>query len=296
MEASSLTHLIAPIILIFMMLGMGMSLVKDDFKPILLEPKAVLVGSFMQMVMLPLIGLFIAYIFPVSPEIAVGIIVLASCPGGPGSNLVAYICRGDAALSVTLTAVSSLLTAITIPLFVMLAFDIFMKTSPATFAVWDTSIKIFLITVPPIIIGMTIKYYAPNFAAKSEVPVKVGAILFLLAVIIGVFIKERNNLENLLSQAGIPAVTLCFLTVSLGFVSAKLFKLNQEQGKTIAIEVGLQNAALAIIVATTFLGNTQMAIPAAVYSPVMLTMSGLFIIHALVSGKRNKQSLPIGNV
>ena len=115
-------------------------------------------------------------------------------------------------------------------------------------------------------------------------------------MIIGVFIKERNNLENLLSQAGLPAVTLCFLTVSLGFVSAKLFKLNQEQGKTIAIEVGLQNAALAIIVATTFLGNTQMAIPAAVYSPVMLTMSGLFIIHALVSGKRNKQSLPIGNV
>lgn len=280
MEPSQLTHLIAPLILALMMVGMGLSLVKSDFVRIAQQPKAVLLGSVLQLAMLPMIGFAIAMAFDLSPAIAVGVIILAACPGGPGSNLVSYIARGDAALSVTLTAISSLLTALTIPFIVNLGLRVFMSEEAVSFSVLDMGIKVFLITIPPILVGMSIRRKNAVFADKMAPFIKSGSMIFLLALIVSVALKEKDNIVDLVTQAGLPAVTLCLMTVLMGFIISKVFSLPQAQRKTIAIEVGLQNAALAIIIASSLLGQDEMAIPAAVYSPVMLFMALMFIMNA----------------
>lgn len=279
MEATALTKIIAPLVLGLMMIGMGLSLVVDDFKRVILFPKAVAVGTVGQMILLPLIGFGLVSALEVAPEIAVGVMILACCPGGPGSNLVALLCRGDAALSVSLTAVSSLLASLTIPLVVQFSQQHFLNTDIELdiMKLLDMGIKVCVITLVPVFIGMFIRSKAPNFAEKSQKPVKVASVLFLVVLVISIAVKEKNNLITLLEQAGLIDTLLCLATMTVGYLAARLTKLNKQQSRSIMIEVGIQNAALALMISTVMLNNNAMAIPAAVYSPVMLLISGLLI-------------------
>lgn len=281
MEATAVTKIIAPLVLGMMMLGMGMSLVTADFKRVLIYPKAVAIGTFGQMMLLPTVAFILVSMMPISPEIAAGVMILAACPGGPGSNLVAMLCKGDAALSVSLTAVSSLLAGFSIPIITHITMGTFLNQEAEldVFKLFDMGIKVCIITLVPVGLGMLIRKKSPSFADSAQKPVKIASVVFLVLLVIGIAVKERANLLSLLEQAGLVGLMLCILTMSIGYGVARLFKLNVRQSRSIMIEVGIQNAALAFLITTVMLDNTAMAIPAAVYSPVMLTISGFLIAY-----------------
>jgi BASS family bile acid:Na+ symporter len=282
----SLSTAILGLALLIVMLGMGLTLQFSDFKRVLLYPKAIFVGLTNQLIILPLIGLGITMVFSLPPEVAVGIMILAACPGGPTSNLISHLAKGDLALSVTLTAVSSLITILTIPFIVNFALVRFMgEGQVVALGVLQTILQVFVIVVIPIIIGMSIRKYYPRFALKMAKPVRITSAVVLALIIIGLVIKERENFVAYFEQAGIAALLLNILTMGIGYIAAKLFTIPKAGSIAIAIESGIQNGTLAITVAVVLLNNTAFAIAPAVYS-LLLFMTGGVIIYF---GSRSKQ-------
>ena len=276
--------------LIIIMLGMGLSLVTDDFKRIVVYPKAILVGLVNQLILLPMIGFGIAVMFPLAPEIAIGIMILAACPGGPTSNLIAHLAKGDTALSVTLTALSSIITILTIPFIVNFALVHFLDQGQMIrLDVMDSIKNIFVIIIIPIIIGMLIRRYREGFALKMERPVRIASAIVLALVIIGIVIKEKENFISYFEQAGIVALLLNVSTMIVGYFSARLFKIKDKRALSISIESGIQNGTLAITVAVVLLGSTEFAIAPAIYSLIMFFTGGVVIYIGL---KRDKK-IPI---
>ena len=278
MQSSFLTTVFLPLALFIIMLGMGLGLTLNDFKRVFVEPKAVILGLIAQLIVLPLIGFLLAMIFPLSPELAVGVMIIAACPGGPTSNMVTYLVKGNVALSITLTAMSSLITVFTIPLVVNLAMQNFMGEAAALqLPFLKTVIQIAVITFIPVTIGMLIHNYTPQVAAKLEKSVKWFSLFFLGLIIAGLLLKERDNVLGFFFQVGGVTLTLNLLTMALGYAIAILGKLDQSSARAITVEVGIQNGTLAIAVATTLLNSPDMAIPAAIYALIMFATSGVFI-------------------
>jgi len=275
--------------LIIIMLGMGLSLVADDFKRIVVYPKAILVGLVNQLILLPLIGFGIAIAFPLAPEIAIGIMILAACPGGPTSNLIAHLARADTALSVTLTALSSFITILTIPFIVNFALVHFLEQGQMIrLDVMDSIKNIFVIIIIPIVIGMLIRRYREGFALRMERPVRIASAIVLALVIIGIVIKEKENFVSYFEQAGIVALMLNVSTMIVGYFSARIFKIRDKQALSISIESGIQNGTLAITVAVVLLGSTAFAIAPAIYSLIMFFTGGVVIFMGLRRNRRQK--------
>ncbi|XOV92895.1 MAG: bile acid:sodium symporter family protein [Bacteroidota bacterium] len=278
----STSALILAISLIIIMLGMGLSLVPDDFRRIFVNPKAIITGLINQLILLPLIGFALALVFPVSPEVAVGIIILAACPGGPTSNLIAHLAKGDTALSVSLTAASSLITVITIPIIVNLGLVVFAgEGTVVKLNVVQTIVQIFVIAILPVIIGMLIRHYKEAFALRMDKPVKIASAIVLALVIIGVVIKDKDNMGRYFQQAGLIALALNVATMAVGYFTAKVMKLNIKQAVSISIESGIQNGTMAITIAIVLLGNAEYAFAPAVYSLIMFGTAGAFIYWSL---------------
>ena len=279
MEANFLTTVFLPLALFIIMLSMGLGLTVNDFKRILIEPKAVILGLIAQLIMLPVIGFLLVNILPLTPELAVGVMILAACPGGPTSNMVTYLVQGNVALSITLTAISSLITVFTIPLVINLAMQNLMgETVTLQLPFLTTVVQIAIITLIPVTIGMVLHYYAPRFAAKIEGWVKWLSLFFLALIIVGLLAKERANVATFFVQVGWAAFALNVTTMALGFAIATLAKLDIRRAKAITVEVGIQNGTLAIAVASapTFLNTPSMAIPAAIYSLMMYATCAVF--------------------
>lgn len=273
--------------LIIIMLGMGLSLVTDDFKRIFIYPKAIIVGLTNQLIILPLIGFLIAISFPIKPEIAIGIMILAACPGGPTSNLIAHLAKGDTALSVTLTALSSFITILTIPFIVNFALIHFLeKGQIIRLDVLETIIQIFVIIVIPVTIGMAIRRYKESFALRMAKPVRTASGIVLALVIIGIVINERENVVSYFQQAGIVALLLNVATMFVGYSSARLFRIRDKGAVSISIESGIQNGTLAITIAVVLLGKTEFAITPAIYSLLMFFTGGIAIYIGLKRDKR----------
>lgn len=264
--------------LIIVMLGMGLSLVVDDFKRILVEPKAIVVGLINQLLLLPLIGYLIAVSLQLPAEIAVGIMILAASPGGPTSNLISHLAKGDLALSVTLTALSSLITIFTIPFIINWSLLRFMeKGHIIQLDVIDTISKILVIVVVPVTIGMLIRAFKPHFAQRMAKPVRIASAVVLALVILGIVLKEKDNFVSYFQQAGIAALLLNALSMTVGYYSAKIFRISAKQAMSISIESGIQNGTLAITIATVMLGSSALAIAPAVYSLIMFLTGGVLI-------------------
>ena len=283
MESNFLTAVFLPLALFVVMLGMGLGLTWADFKRIAIAPKSVIVGLLAQLVMLPLVGFLLASIFPLSPALAVGVMVLAACPGGPTSNLVTYLAMGDVALSITLTAISSLITVFTIPLVVNFATRSFIGENVSLqLPFGETVVQIAVITLIPVASGMAIHRYAPQFAAKVEKGVKWLSLFFLALIIFGLLLKERANVPTFFLQVGWVTLTLNIVTMGLGYVFSMLAKLNPKSAIAITCEVGIQNGTLAIAVASapTLLNNPTMAIPAAIYSLLMFVTGAAIALWA----------------
>jgi BASS family bile acid:Na+ symporter len=244
----------------------------------------VLIGAIAQLIMLPAVGFVLATIFPLTPELAVGVMILAACPGGSTSNLVTYLVRGNVALSVTLTAISSLVTVFTIPAIVNLSMQRFMGAGAAfQLPLVPTVMQIAVITLIPISLGMLLHHYLPQLAATVEKWVKWISLFFLGLIIVGILLQERDNVASFFLQVGGVSLALNLLTMALGFGLATIARLDFPSTKAISIEVGIQNGTLAIAIASapTMLNNPNMAIPAAIYSLIMFATSAAFawLVH-----------------
>ncbi len=268
--------------LIIIMLGMGLSLVFNDFKRIVVYPKAILVGLTNQLILLPLIGFTLVSVFPLRPEIAIGIMILVACPGGPTSNLITHLAKGDIALSVSLTALSSFITILTIPFIVNFALVHFLDEGQVIqLDVVETIIQIFAIIVVPVAIGMVVRHYKEGFALRMAKPVRKASGIVIALVIIGIIIKEKHNVIPYFKQAGIVALCLNVATMLVGYYSAKIFKIKKAQAISISIESGIQNGTLAISVAVVLLGSTEFSIAPAIYSLLMFFTGGVAIYLGL---------------
>jgi len=256
--------------LFIIMLGMGLSLTVKDFQRVLLMPKAVFIGFINQIILLPIIAYWLVKLFDVGPEIAIGILILSACPGGPTSNLLTYLAKGDTALSVTLTAVNSIITIFTIPIIVHFGVVEFMDKDLQIAAPVDKIAgSLLAIIALPLFIGMSVKHYSPEFAKKMDKPVRVASALVLVLVIVGLVIKEKAHLIEYFELALALALTLNVVTMLVGYFSAKLSRLNHSQAICISIESGNQNGTLAIQIAVVTLSMPELAIAPAVYSLVM---------------------------
>ena len=279
MESSILTEVFLPLALGVIMLGMGLSISLNDFKRVFIYPKAVTIGLINQLILLPLIAFGLVSIFGLKTELAVGLMILAACPGGATSNLISHLAKGDTALSITLTAFSSLIAVITIPFIVNFSIVRFIPGGEAQqLNVFGTIISVLLITVIPVAIGMFINSRAPKFSARMERTVKIVSAVFLALIIIAAVLKEWESMPMFFRQAGPAALALNLITLTLGFYIARLFKLSPKQSGTISIESGIQNGTLGITVAATLLNNSAMTIPSAIYSLIMFATAA-FVIY-----------------
>jgi bile acid:Na+ symporter, BASS family len=297
MQSNLFTEILLPLALALVMLGMGLSLVPEDFKRITRYPKPVAIGTVCQVLLLPLIGAFITLIVPMEPAIAVGLIVLALCPGGPSSNLLTYLAKGDVALSVTLTALSSIITVFTIPIFTNLALQHFMDQNAAiALPIGKTMLQIFLITLLPTAIGMVIRHQFPNTARRIEKQMSWLAAGLLALIIVLLLIREGSKLPGFIVQVGIGVLLLNLLAILSGFLAGKLFRLPTAQQVCIAIEVGIQNGTLAIAITAGLLNNLDMAVPAAVYSLLMYVTGFGAVLYgrkAIRDGSSQKENLHV---
>lgn len=270
MESNLLTQLFLPLALFVIMLGMGLTLKPNDFRNVILFPKAVGVGLLLKLVFIPALTFGMLYIFPMQPELAVGFVLLAACPGGATTNLITHLSKGDVALSITLTAIASVITVFTIPIIVDVGLVTFMGESKLIeLPFFKTIAQILAITVVPVIIGMIIHVKYPKISHRAERPVKILSAVFLVLIIAAVMIKERESLGEFFIKAGPLSLLLNLLGMIFGYTITKAITKNKAQAIAVGVEVGIVNGTLGIAIAAGILQNSVMSIPSAIYSIIM---------------------------
>ncbi len=280
MEANIITQIFLPLALFIIMLGMGLALQPGDFKRVFLFPKAVAIGIMLKVLLIPVIAFGLLKVITVSPELAVGVILLAACPGGATSNLIANLAKGDVALSITLTAIASVITVLTIPFFVQFGLEHYMEEGRQISLPFAKTVgQILAITVVPVVIGMVINAKAPQLSEKAEKPVKIVSALFLVLIIGAALGKEWENLPSLFAQAGPIALILNLIGMAVGYFSGRLLGLAKPQNLTLSVETGIVNGTLGIAIAAGILENSVMTIPSAIYSLIMFPMIGFVIYY-----------------
>ena len=277
MQADLLTKVILPAALFLIMFGIGLSLRLLDFKNIFKSPKVVAIGLFAQMILLPMIAFGLALVFALPPEIAVGLIIIALAPGGATSNMFSYLSKGDVSLSITLTALASVITPFSIPVLAAASMHYFMGSNVAfSLPIGKTIIQLLVITVIPVALGMLVLAVCENFAKRIESVFKWLSILFLAFIIVLFVLKNSANMASFFAQAGLATLVLNCVALMVGYHLAKLTRLSHPQSITMGFEVGIQNGALALVVAGTLIGNNVMMIPAVTYSLIMLFSGAVF--------------------
>lgn len=288
MSGEVLKQVALPLALFAVLFGMGLSLVPEDFRRVFRHPKAKLVGLACQLVLLPAIAFALALLFRLPGELAVGLMLLAACPGGATSNVITHLARGDTALSVSLTAVSSTVCVFTIPWIVGGAMEWFLDGSAAvSLPFWKTLGQLTIVTILPIICGMAVRAARPALAMRLERPAGILALVFLVLIIAAAVAREKD-LAHQFAVAGPAAISLNILTLAMGFAAGWAFGLTKPQRITVAIESGIQNGTLALAIALGLLDSARIAMPAVVYSLVMFATGGLMI--ALFGRGRSSRS------
>ncbi|WP_201607721.1 bile acid:sodium symporter family protein [Psychrobacter okhotskensis] len=269
---------VIPLCLFLIMMGMGMTLITNDFKRVLKYPKAVSIGLLNQLILLPIIGFALANIMPLRPEYAVGVMLLVLCPGGTTSNLFTFLAKGDVALSVTMTAIASIITVFSIPIVLSFSLIHFMGAgSEFQLPIIKTMISLFVITILPISIGMLIKRFAPRVADSSQVLVSRFGVTFLTFLVVFLSYVQRDIIVEALIATGPVSLLLNLSTMALGYYSSKWLGLNLAQRTSITMEVGLQNSTLSIFMALTLLSNYDMSMTPAIYTLVMFLTAGILV-------------------
>jgi len=260
------TDLILPIALAFIMFSLGLGLSLSDFTRIFLKPKEFIVGFASQLIILPIVALILVLILPASPEIAIGVMILAAAPGGATSNILTSFAKGDVALSISLTAVISILSVVTIPLILGISLSFLgLNLANEGISLMDIALKMFLIVTIPVLIGISLSRVLNSFEDMAK---KISTILFFL-VLLGAILAERENVVSYFAQAGLIILILNILMMVIAFYLSKALISNSSQQRAITLECGLQNGTLAIVVANVFFDGGAYLIPAATYSLIM---------------------------
>ena len=270
---------IAPIILALIMLGLGLGLKLDDFTRVFKAPKDFFVGFISQLIILPVVAYLLIVILRTPPEIAIGVMIIAAAPGGVTSNVMTKFADGDVALSISLTAVISLISIITVPLIIFTSADLLGVTEVTkNISMTGIAIKMFLVVTVPVILGMIIRKFAENFiASKVEIFNKLNIVLFII-FFIAAFYEERENIISFIMQAGLITLILNVSMMVIAFYIAKVFASGIKQMRCIALECGLQNGTLALFVSTQIFGTDILyAIPTGAYALIMYLTGFIFI-------------------
>ena len=273
-----LTDIILPLALAFIMFALGLGLSWDDFARVAKKPRDFFVGAFSQIFILPIVAFILVKLWPISPELAIGVMIIAAAPGGATSNIITFFAKGDVALSISLTAIISLLCVITIPFIVLTSLSLLVGSNMTQeISLLDIASKMFLIVTIPVLLGMLFKKLFSNAASSFEPTAKkISSVLFVL-VLLGAILSERENIISYFSQAGLITFVLNIVMMFIAFYIAKFLGSGEKQKKAITIECGLQNGTLAIVVATSIFGGGLYLVPAATYSLIMFATSLIFV-------------------
>jgi BASS family bile acid:Na+ symporter len=278
---------VIPIGIFLIMMGMGLSLVTNDFKRVVKYPKAVAIGLTNQLIFLPLVGFALATSMSLEPEYAVGVMLLVLCPGGTTSNLFTYLAKGDVALSVTMTAIASVITVFTIPIVLSFSLVYFMGAgSEFQLPVIKTMVSLIALTILPVSVGMLVKRYAPTVADKTQVMVSRFGVIFLSFLVLFLSYVQKDIIVEALIATGPVSLILNVSTMALGYYTSKWFGLNPAQRRSITMEVGLQNSTLSMFMALTLLANYKMSLTPAIYTLIMFLTAGIMV--RVFSAQHNK--------
>ena len=286
MDATTIiTQIFLPISLAIIMFGMGLTLVVGDFGRLFTYPKAVIVGLCNQLIFLPLIGFSIILLFDLSSSMAIGIMILALCPGGPTSNLITQVARGNIGLSVTLTALASLITVFTIPVILSTAITYFTGETGVVIElpIVQTMLQILIITVIPVSIGMVIRKKNEGFALRMEKPMRTASTVLFVIIFLLVMIANKDLIVEAMKEVGLATLLLNLSTMALGYITARAFRIKGKSQISITIESGIQNGTLAFVIATTILNNVEMGLPTGAYSIWMFITGGILMWRLGVS-------------
>ncbi len=276
MESNILTTVLLPLAIAIIMMGLGLSLTINDFKFIVVNPKAVVIGLVCQMLILPAICFFIAIGFGLSPELAVGLMLLSAAPGGATANLYSHLAKGDVALNISLTAINSILALFTLPFIVNFSIVYFLQSDQVVPMQFKKVIEVCMIVLVPVAIGMLVRSKSQLLALKLNKPVKIASAVFLALIIILAIAKERDHIVSYFQEVGIAALVFNLLSMVVGYFIPRIFNLGKRQAIAIGMEIGIHNGTLAIYIALSVIGNSAMSVPPAIYSLIMFFTAALF--------------------
>lgn len=280
MESSPLISAGLPIALFIIMIGIGMTLTIRDFRQVAVYPKGMIVGTLAQILLMPLVAFALASLLAVPPAIAVGLVIIAACPGGTTSNLFVLLARGNIALSIVLTVSASLITILTLPLFANIALQFYMGTEEhIVLPVWKTIGVLIGIVLLPVAIGMFVRARKPDVARKAESIVSVfGGIVLALLIVVLVY-GVRDQIWDLLKQAGPATILLNAAGIFIGLLVGRASGLTQRESLAVAVELGVKNGTIALMVTLTLLESSSMSIPAAVYGVLMFPIGFVLAMY-----------------
>lgn len=265
-----------PVALGVIMFGLGLDLTPGDFARIGKRPKAVALALACQLLLLPAVCFGLVLLFRLPPVLAVGMMLLAASPGGTTANLYSHLFRGDVALNISLTAINSVIAVLTLPVIVNLSIAWFQPGDMTVGLQLKKTIEVFMIVLAPVGLGMLVRGFKPGFARAMDKPVRLASVVILTLVIAGAVVSNFAVLkDDFIALAGI-VVSFCILSLGIGFIVPRLFRINREQSIASAFEVGLHNATLAIVIAESVLAVPDMSLPAAVYGVLMFPLAAVF--------------------
>ena len=269
---------IAPLCLALIMLGLGMSLTIQDFLRVIKTPKDFIVGFICQMILLPIVAFTLIKLLNTPLELALGVMIIAAAPGGVTSNILSKFANGDVALSISLTAIISLVSVITVPFIIFLSIDLLnIDYVSKEISMIDISLKMFFIVTIPVIIGMITRHFAESFINRNVLLIQRLSIALFILIFIAIYIEEWDNIVSFIARAGLIALTLNIVMMVVGFYVAKFFASGVAQQKTISLECGLQNGTLAVFVGTQLFDKMVYIVPTAAYALVMMITSLIFL-------------------
>ena len=276
MQGGLITNLLLPLSLGIIMLGLGLSLTLADFTRVFRYPKAVIIGLTIQMLVLTSAAFLIAVVFQLPSELAVGLLLLAAAPGGATANVYSHLAHGDVALNITLTAVNSALSLLTLPFIVTFALQYFMASDQYVPPPFRKVIEVGLIIVLPVVIGMLVRQFAPRFAAKMEKPIRIFSVLLLALLVMLAVAQSWEVLVKYFAVVGFACLVFNLVSMAVGYAAPLALKLPEKQAIAISMEIGIHNGTLAIYIALNVLNNGTMGVPAAIYSLIMFVTAGVF--------------------
>ena len=269
---------IAPIALALIMLTLGLGLTIKDFTRVIKQPKDFIVGLICQLILLPIVAFIIIKVFQISTELALGLMIIAAAPGGVTSNVLTKFANGDVALSISLTAIVSLISIISVPLIIFGSADLLnIETSTTNISMNEIALKMFFVVTLPVIVGMILRKFFPFFSNEEQLIQRISIFLFII-VFVAIWVEENQNIIFYIKQSGIITLVLNIIMMVLGYYVAKIFASGVEQRKCISLECGLQNGTLAVFVATQIFDEITYMVPTATYALIMFVTSIFFVL------------------